>query len=82
MERRDCDAIVLFGATGDLCYKKIYPALYHLARRGQPAIDVGDDQRVAWLVCDSAAALRQHANSSSRRQRRRRDRGPVRHDKR
>jgi glucose-6-phosphate 1-dehydrogenase len=34
MERRDCDAIVLFGATGDLCYKKIYPALYQLVRRG------------------------------------------------
>src|SRR5437016_6347391 len=34
MERRDCDAIVLFGATGDLCYRKIYPALYHLLRRG------------------------------------------------
>jgi glucose-6-phosphate 1-dehydrogenase len=34
MERRDCDAIVLFGATGDLCYRKIYPALYQLVRRG------------------------------------------------
>ena len=33
MERRDCDAIVLFGATGDLCYRKIYPALYNLVRR-------------------------------------------------
>jgi glucose-6-phosphate 1-dehydrogenase len=34
MERRDCDAMVLFGATGDLCYRKIYPALYQLVRRG------------------------------------------------
>src|SRR6201987_4000200 len=33
MERRDCDALVLFGATGDLCYRKIYPALYQLVRR-------------------------------------------------
>ena len=33
MERRDCDALVLFGATGDLCYRKIFPALYHLVRR-------------------------------------------------
>ena len=30
MERRDCDAMVLFGATGDLCYRKIFPALYQL----------------------------------------------------
>ena len=33
MQRRDCDALVLFGASGDLCYRKIYPALYHLVRR-------------------------------------------------
>ena len=40
MERRDCDAVVLFGATGDLCYKKIYPALYQLVRRGLLSIPV------------------------------------------
>jgi glucose-6-phosphate 1-dehydrogenase len=27
------DALVLFGATGDLCRRKIYPALYHLVER-------------------------------------------------
>jgi len=40
MERRDCDAIVLFGATGDLCYRKIFPALYHLVRRSLLTIPV------------------------------------------
>jgi glucose-6-phosphate 1-dehydrogenase len=40
MDRRDCDAIVLFGATGDLCYKKIYPALYRLVRRGLLTVPV------------------------------------------
>jgi glucose-6-phosphate 1-dehydrogenase len=40
MPRSDCDAIVLFGATGDLCYKKIYPALYHLTRRGLLTVPV------------------------------------------
>ncbi len=40
MERRDCDAIVLFGATGDLCYRKIYPALYQLVRRGLLTVPV------------------------------------------
>jgi len=29
------DALVLFGATGDLARKKLFPALYELARRGQ-----------------------------------------------
>ena len=54
MERSDCDALVLFGATGDLCYRKIYPALYHLVRRqllGIPVIGVarqGCD--VNWLA--------------------------------
>jgi hypothetical protein len=32
------DALVLFGATGDLARRKLYPALYQLERRG--AIDV------------------------------------------
>ena len=40
MERRDCDAIVLFGATGDLCYRKIIPALYHLVRRNLLSVPV------------------------------------------
>ena len=54
MERRDVDALVLFGATGDLCYRKIYPALYQLVRRqllNIPVIGVarqGTD--VKWLV--------------------------------
>ncbi|TLZ35650.1 MAG: glucose-6-phosphate dehydrogenase [Gammaproteobacteria bacterium] len=54
MERRDCDAIVLFGATGDLCYRKIYPALYQLLRRGLLAVPVVGVARqgcdVKWLV--------------------------------
>jgi glucose-6-phosphate 1-dehydrogenase len=33
--RNRSDALVFFGATGDLAYKKIFPALYALARRGK-----------------------------------------------
>ena len=54
MQRRDCDALVLFGATGDLCYRKIYPALYHLVRRGLLAVPVIGVARqgcdVGWLA--------------------------------
>jgi glucose-6-phosphate 1-dehydrogenase len=32
------DALVLFGATGDLAYKKIFPALYAMAKRGDLAV--------------------------------------------
>jgi glucose-6-phosphate 1-dehydrogenase len=38
------DALVFFGATGDLAFKKIFPALHALAKRGQldvPVIGVG-----------------------------------------
>jgi glucose-6-phosphate 1-dehydrogenase len=28
------DALVLYGVTGDLCHKKIFPALYAMAKRG------------------------------------------------
>ena len=36
------DALVLFGATGDLAHKKLFPALYHLAARNRlPATVVG-----------------------------------------
>ncbi len=58
MERRDCDAVVLFGATGDLCYRKIYPALYQLVRRGiltVPAIGVA---RQGWKLEQYAARVR------------------------
>ena len=29
------DALVLFGATGELAYKKIFPAWYAMVRRGK-----------------------------------------------
>ena len=35
MNRQRSDALVFFGATGDLAYKKIFPALQALSRRGK-----------------------------------------------
>jgi glucose-6-phosphate 1-dehydrogenase len=34
------DALVIFGATGDLARKKIFPSLYHLTRAGRLAMPV------------------------------------------
>jgi len=34
------DALVLFGATGNLAYKQIFPALHQMARRGELALPV------------------------------------------
>src|ERR1700743_1729101 len=35
MEQPISDALVFFGATGDLAYKQIFPALQRLAKRGK-----------------------------------------------
>src|SRR6202162_383103 len=44
MKNLESDAFVFFGATGDLAYEQIFPALYAMTRRGQfeiPIIGVG-----------------------------------------
>jgi glucose-6-phosphate 1-dehydrogenase len=42
------DALVLFGATGDLAHKKIYPALYHLTAEGRLTIPVIGVAAAGW----------------------------------
>src|SRR5215469_5851240 len=59
MERRDCDAIVLFGATGDLCYRKILPALYNLVRRGILHVPVVGVARAGWKLEQMQAHVRE-----------------------
>jgi glucose-6-phosphate 1-dehydrogenase len=58
VERRDCDAIVLFGATGDLCYRKIYPALYQLVRRRLLTVPVIGVARQGWGLSQLAERVR------------------------
>lgn len=55
-ERADC--LVLFGATGDLAHKKLFPALYHLETRmvlNVPVIGVALDD---WTDSDLIAYMR------------------------
>jgi glucose-6-phosphate 1-dehydrogenase len=42
------DALVLFGASGDLCHRKIYPSLYQLVRRGRLTVPVLGVARAGW----------------------------------
>ena len=42
------DALVLFGATGDLAKRKLFPALYQLERRGQLEVPVIGVARSDW----------------------------------
>ena len=48
MENRAADALVIFGATGDLCSRKIFPALYALVRRGHLKVPVIGVARAGW----------------------------------
>jgi len=39
-DTRRSDALVLFGAMGDLAHKKVFPALYHMVQRGHLDVPV------------------------------------------
>lgn len=54
------DALVLFGATGDLSKKKLFPALYHLERHGRLTTPVIGVARSDW----TDEGFRQHAHDS------------------
>lgn len=44
------DALVFFGATGDLAYKKIFPALHRMAMRGNLNIPVIGVAKAGWTL--------------------------------
>ncbi len=48
MSQPRSDAIVIFGITGDLAYKKIFPALQRLAKRGKLEVPVIGVARSDW----------------------------------
>jgi glucose-6-phosphate 1-dehydrogenase len=47
-DRPHSDALVFFGATGDLAYKKIFPALHDMARRGTLGVPVVGVAKAGW----------------------------------
>lgn len=54
------DALVVFGATGDLAYKQIFPALYAMTRRGELDMPVIAFARQPWTI----EQLRDHVRRS------------------
>jgi glucose-6-phosphate 1-dehydrogenase len=48
MQPRDADALVFFGATGDLAYKQIFPALQEMVRRGVLDVPVIGVAKAGW----------------------------------
>jgi glucose-6-phosphate 1-dehydrogenase len=52
------DALVFFGATGDLAYKKIFPALQALIKRGHLNVPVVGVAKSGWKLDDLKARAR------------------------
>ena len=59
MGRTPSDALVLFGATGDLAYQQIFPALYAMARRGDLRVPVVCTARQPWTIGDLRQRVRE-----------------------
>jgi len=52
------DALVFFGATGDLVFKKVFPALYAMERRGRLKLPVIGVARSDWTIAQFRACAR------------------------
>jgi glucose-6-phosphate 1-dehydrogenase len=66
MSTSQSDALVFFGATGDLAFRKIFPALQALVKRGHldvPVIGVG---RSAWTANQLRARVRESLETHGR----------------
>ena len=57
-EQPQSDALVLFGVSGDLAFKKLFPALYDMERRGNLTVPVIGVARAEWTVEDMRARAR------------------------
>jgi glucose-6-phosphate 1-dehydrogenase len=65
-EPRTSDAFVFFGATGDLAYKQIFPALQALVRRGHMEVPIVGVGRSGWgldkLIERARASIKEHGS--------------------
>ena len=59
MNAAHADALVFFGATGDLAYKKIFPALQAMLKRGKPAIPIIGVAKAGWTLDQLRARARE-----------------------
>jgi glucose-6-phosphate 1-dehydrogenase len=58
MSAATCDALVFFGATGDLAYKKIFPALQAMVKRGKLAVPIVGVAKSGWGLAQLQARAR------------------------
>ena len=58
MSESHSDALVFFGATGDLAYKKIFPALQAMVKRGHLNVPVIGVAKSGWNLDQFRARAR------------------------
>src|SRR5271154_2050622 len=58
MSESTSDALVFFGATGDLAYKKIFPALQAMVRRNHLSVPVIGVAKAGWALDQFKARAR------------------------
>jgi glucose-6-phosphate 1-dehydrogenase len=58
MTNSHSDALVFFGASGDLAYKKIFPALQSMAKRGHLNVPVIGAAKSGWSLDQLKARAR------------------------
>src|SRR5213592_2021072 len=58
MNESHSDALVFFGATGDLAYKKIFPSLQAMMKRGHLTVPVVGVARSGWTTDQLRARAR------------------------
>ena len=70
MSESQSDALVFFGATGDLAYKKIFPALQAMVKRGHLNVPVIGVAKSGWNLDQFRARARdsveKHGGARSR----------------
>ncbi len=59
MSHSPCDALVFFGATGDLAYKKIFPSLQAMIKRGRLNIPIIGVAKSGWSLRQLQARARE-----------------------
>src|SRR5262245_53737939 len=59
MTTRESDALIFFGATGDLAYKKIFPALQAMVKRGHLNVPVVGVAKAGWTIDQFRARARE-----------------------
>ena len=59
MDDSHSDALVFFGATGDLAYKKIFPSLQSLVKRGRLDVPVIGVAKAGWTLEQLRARARE-----------------------